>query len=166
MGPPIVLDTEDNRRSELAIADRNSGSEMGYVGETSHAQPERRESNMESDGYNPGAMKHETASGPDLGRKYEVEPSAETGTLLTGKELDGFRSTWDKVQTSFVDEPRDAVSKADELVASVVNRIAEQSASEREKLEKQWSKGEDVSTEDLRQALKRYRSFFDRLLKI
>ena len=71
---------------------------------------------------------------------------------------------WDQVQASFVDEPRHAVEQADSLVANVVKRIAEQFSAEREKLENQWGKGDNVSTEDLRQALRRYRSFFDRLL--
>jgi hypothetical protein len=64
------------------------------------------------------------------------------------------------VQTSYVDEPRHAVEQAD----SLVKRIAEQFSAEREQLEKQWYSGDNVSTEDLRQALRRYRSFFDRLL--
>jgi hypothetical protein len=78
--------------------------------------------------------------------------------------LQNFRTRWDQVQTSFVDEPRHAVEQADSLVANVVTRIAEQFSAEREQLEKQWGRGDDVSTEDLRQALRRYRSFFDRLL--
>jgi hypothetical protein len=117
--------------------------------------------------FNRGGM-HEVAVARDLGREYEVpvkETSGITASLLTGTELGDFRTKWDQVQTSFVDEPREAVSQADALVASVLQRIAEQSARERESLEKQWGKGVDVSTEDLRQALKRYRSFFDRLLK-
>lgn len=89
---------------------------------------------------------------------------AQPNPLFPQDELQSFRSQWDKVQTSFVDEPRAAVEQADSLVANVVKRIAEQFASEREQLEKQWDRGEDVNTEDLRQALKRYRAFFDRLL--
>ncbi|MCU1338336.1 MAG: hypothetical protein JWO19_3917 [Bryobacterales bacterium] len=65
-----------------------------------------------------------------------------------------------------MDEPRHAVEKADELVASVIKRLAEVFAEERGKLEAAWGKGNDVSTEDLRQALRRYRSFFDRLLSV
>lgn len=84
--------------------------------------------------------------------------------LFPDDELHTFRTRWDKVQTSFVDEPRQAVEQADSLVANVVQRIAEQFSSERATLEAQWSKGDNVSTEDLRQALRRYRSFFDRLL--
>ena len=84
--------------------------------------------------------------------------------LFPENELNDFRGRWDRVQTGFVDEPRSAVEQADSLVASVVKRIAEQFANERAELEKQWDKGGDVSTEDLRQALRRYRAFFDRLL--
>jgi hypothetical protein len=90
--------------------------------------------------------------------------AAQPNPLFPQDELQGFRSRWDKVQTSFVDEPRAAVEQADSLVANVVKRIAEQFATEREQLEKQWDRGENVNTEDLRQALKRYRAFFDRLL--
>jgi hypothetical protein len=93
-----------------------------------------------------------------------IDQEAQHNPLFPQDELQNFRSRWDKVQTSFVDEPRSAVEEADRLVASIVKRIAEQFASEREQLEKQWDRGENVNTEDLRQALKRYRAFFDRLL--
>jgi hypothetical protein len=90
--------------------------------------------------------------------------STSAGPLFPDDELHNFRARWDQVQTSFVDEPRHAVEQADTLVANVVKRIAEQFANERGKLENQWAKGDNVNTEDLRQSLKRYRSFFDRLL--
>jgi hypothetical protein len=93
-----------------------------------------------------------------------VRHDQQPNPLFPQDELHNFRSRWDQVQTSFVDEPRTAVEQADSLVASVVQRIAEQFAAEREQLEKQWDRGENVNTEDLRQALKRYRAFFDRLL--
>jgi hypothetical protein len=86
------------------------------------------------------------------------------GPLFPDDELHNYRARWDHVQTSFVDEPRQAVEQADSLVANVVKRIAEQFSAERAKLEGQWAQGDNVSTEDLRQALRRYRSFFDRLL--
>jgi hypothetical protein len=88
----------------------------------------------------------------------------EASPLFPDDELHNFRARWDQAQTLFVDEPRKAVEQADSLVANVVKRIAEQFANERGQLEKQWDRGDNVSTEDLRQALKRYRSFFDRLL--
>ena len=99
-----------------------------------------------------------------------AQPSTESGLLpgplFPDAELEGFRSRWNRVQTSFVDEPREAVQQADFLVANVVRRIAEQFSAERQTLERQWEKGQEVSTEDLRQALKRYRSFFERLLSV
>lgn len=84
--------------------------------------------------------------------------------LFPDNELNDLRARWDKAQIGFVDEPRTAVEQADSLVATVVKRIAEQFAAERAELEHQWDRGDNVSTEDLRQALRRYRSFFDRLL--
>ena len=86
--------------------------------------------------------------------------------LFSESEMADFRSQWSKVQTGFVDEPRQTVAEADKLVASVMQRLAEGFANERSGLEKQWDRGDNVSTEDLRVALQRYRSFFDRLLKL
>jgi hypothetical protein len=111
----------------------------------------------------------DTAPGVDtrVGRAASaVNHSAQPNPLFQEDELHTYRLRWDQVQTGFVDEPRAAVEQADSLVANVVKRIAEQFASEREQLEKQWDRGEDVNTEDLRQALKRYRAFFDRLLSV
>lgn len=64
----------------------------------------------------------------------------------------------------FVDEPRDSVQKADGLVAEMMERLAQTFSEERTKLESQWERGDDLFTEDLRIALQRYRSFFQRLL--
>jgi hypothetical protein len=84
--------------------------------------------------------------------------------LLDEATTNSLRTRWMDVQTGFVDEPRQAVEQADGLVAEVMKRLAESFVNEREQLERQWSSGGDASTEDLRQALRRYRSFFDRLL--
>jgi hypothetical protein len=87
-------------------------------------------------------------------------------TLFRAEDTERFRSRWTDVQAGFVDEPRRAVELADTLVAETIKRLAEGFAHERSQLEAQWSRGEDVSTEDLRLALRRYRSFFDRLLSV
>ncbi|MBD0328754.1 MAG: hypothetical protein ICV64_01420 [Thermoleophilia bacterium] len=84
--------------------------------------------------------------------------------LLGGDDAARFRERWEAIQVGFVDEPRTSVEQADTLVAELMQRLAETFAEEREELEGQWSRGEDVSTEDLRIALQRYRSFFERLL--
>ena len=105
----------------------------------------------------------QSGAAPTANATANAEANA-AGPLFPDDELHNFRARWDQVQASFVDEPRRAVEQADGLVANVVQRIAEQFASEREKLEGQWSKGDNVNTEDLRQSLRRYRAFFDRLL--
>jgi hypothetical protein len=90
----------------------------------------------------------------------------ETGPLFSSAEANELRSRWDAIQVGFVDEPRHAVELADNLVAGTMKRLAEIFADERSKLEGQWDQGENVSTEDLRLALRRYRSFFSRLLSV
>ena len=86
--------------------------------------------------------------------------------IFGGGEADGYRTQWDAIQTGFVDEPRHAVEEADGLVAEVVKRLAEMFADERTRMESAWERNESVSTEDLRQAMQRYRSFFERLLTV
>lgn len=98
------------------------------------------------------------------GQAVATAAKPETTPLFPDDELHNFRARWDEVQASFVDEPRKAVEHADSLVANVVKRIAEQFANERAELEKQWDRGDEVNTEELRQAFRRYRAFFDRLL--
>ena len=71
---------------------------------------------------------------------------------------------WEDIQTRFVDDPRGAAEEADTLVATTMQRVADEFAQERERLEGMGSRGEDVGTEDLRVAVQRYRSFFRRLL--
>ena len=86
--------------------------------------------------------------------------------LFPSTEAEGFRGRWTSIQSGFVDEPRRAVEQADSLIAEVMKALASSFADERQNLEQQWDRGDDVSTEDLRLGLKRYRSFFDRLLSI
>lgn len=77
-----------------------------------------------------------------------------------------FRSRWQAIQSTFVDDPRASVKQADDLVADIIKDVTMSFADRRITLEKQWNNGENISTEDMRQALKRYRSFFERLLTL
>ena len=86
--------------------------------------------------------------------------------LFSAEEAKDFRGRWDAIQVNFVDEPRQVVEQADGLVAVAMKRLAEMFAAERARLESQWDRGENVSTEDLRLALQRYRSFFGRILSV
>ena len=110
------------------------------------------------------------ADGPDRG--YQTAPAgtpagagaAGTGPLLDTADTEGFRARWTDVQTGFVDAPRRSVEQADALVAELMQHLAKSFADERSRLESQWDRGEDIPTDDLRDAFQRYRSFFERLL--
>ena len=129
-------------------------------------------------GTESGARIHEdrpatsTQSVSTQGQDAEAAPhstgaaaSASNGGSLLPADMDAkFQQRWEEIQTQFVDEPRGAVEDADSLVANLMQQLAEGFAMERERLEAQWGRGEDISTEDLRVALQRYRTFFQRLL--
>jgi hypothetical protein len=101
-------------------------------------------------------------------RREEAVPRDDSHevSLFPHEEAEGFRARWDAIQTGFVDEPKTAVGEADALVAQVVTRLAQVFSDEKDTLEQQWGRGDSVSTEDLRIALKRYRAFFHRLLSL
>jgi len=86
------------------------------------------------------------------------------GPLLAGEDAEGFRARWTDIQTGFVDAPRRAVEQADALVAELMQHLARTFADERGRLEGHWDRGDDVPTDNLRDAFQRYRSFFERLL--
>jgi hypothetical protein len=77
-----------------------------------------------------------------------------------------YRKRWAEVQSGFVDDPRRAVGDGDELVAEVMQSLAESFAHERDRLEDELSRTGEASTETLRVGLRRYRSFFERLLSL
>jgi hypothetical protein len=114
---------------------------------------------------NGAAARTARASDSDDPAQQSDNRNIATPLFETG-EAESLRSHWTAIQTQFVDEPRRSVEQADELVARAMKRLAEMFASERETLEQNWDRGSDVSTEDLRIALQRYRSFFDRLLSV
>ena len=151
---PAETTTEiiDDRRDDI-VPDRRAidGNDVEFVREP-------RVVERTGDGYtNARVVQTATAVDPTLG-------SDQPGQLFPSGELNDLRAQWDKAQIGFVDEPRTAVKQADELVATLVTRISEQFSATRTELEHQWDRGDNVSTEDLRQALRRYRAFFDRLL--
>ena len=103
---------------------------------------------------------------PRVERDVGYLESADRTALFEPGQLNEFKGRWSEIQASFVDEPRRAVQQADTLVSDVISRIADSFGRERTQLEQQWDRGGDVSTEELRQALQRYRSFFSRLLTL
>ena len=166
-----INDLRDETREET-MADRNptdsvvnegrsqplTTKDMAFGAATRRAREESEESHFTADSRNA-----ESRNATEIPRP-EAPKSA--SPLFDDKETDTFRSRWNSIQTQFVDEPRRSVEQADELVATTMKRLAEIFASERENLERDWDRGGDISTEDLRIALQRYRSFFDRLLSV
>ncbi|MBI4522855.1 MAG: hypothetical protein HY695_03465 [Deltaproteobacteria bacterium] len=149
---------ERREEERVTTADVAAASERGRVASDSPAAEKRR----------PDA-ELETPQARSAG--HENRPTSGTGDerlapLTSPQEAQDFRSRWDQLQAGFVDEPRRAVEQADELVAQVMKRLAETFSEERTKLEKQWDRGDEVSTEELRVALRRYRSFFQRFLSL
>jgi hypothetical protein len=104
----------------------------------------------------------DSGTGTAVARAREEERVA----LFIANEANELRARWHGIQVGFVDEPRNAVQEADALVSATIKRLAEIFADERQKLEQQWDRSENISTEDFRVALRRYRSFFARLLAI
>lgn len=104
---------------------------------------------------------------PDPG---EIVPSPEVGTPSQAPSPVGSGGSdqalerWKVIQGEFVDDPRKSVQDAHELVGEVMAKILEAYTKERERLQGQWSGPEQVSTEDLRNCLQRYRAFLSRLL--
>ncbi len=98
---------------------------------------------------------------PDVERADEATGQT---PLFQRDDAEGFRTRWQDIQARFVDEPRESVEQADGLVAELMQRLAREFAQERQNLEAQWGEGETTDTERLRVALRRYRSFFERLL--
>jgi len=143
--------TQGRAQSTEQIATAGVGSE-GTTG--SSGQPKPQDAQMGQP-----ASARQAAGGSDLG--VADQPHA---PLLEDRELQGILVRWKDIQAEFVDEPRKAVQDADALVAELMQRLAQMFASEREQLESRWAGGDDVSTEDLRRGLRRYRSFFERLL--
>lgn len=136
------------------------------------SEPREPETTTTNDGLTTEQFANAGPSGPATAetRTFEDGPAhaggPSTATIFDETAAAELRRSWDGIQAGFVDEPRRAVQEADHLVAATMKRLAETFAEERAGLEAQWARGDDVSTEDLRVSLQRYRAFFGRLLAI
>lgn len=142
---------EEDEEDERAGADRPDG--------TPH--------DLSHDESADGSVDGTTAGRRPVGPRDGTGSGAESGDgqpLLAAGDAERYRTVWGEIQGRFVDDPRDAVTSADTLVAEVIQSLAGTFASHKRELEGQWQRGDDVPTEDLRQALRHYRSFFNRLL--
>ena len=111
-------------------------------------------------------MRNEQITEERNGQNKRMQDDEKFAPLFERDEAEQFRAQWLDIQSRFVDDPSISVKDADELVASIIKNITRNFADKRMALETQWKSGDDVSTEDLRVTMKRYRSFFDRLLTL
>jgi hypothetical protein len=179
--PADVTDTTDTTGRHDADADRPVVSDQ-YDDVDVDAENRRHDGSEQYDeqpvaldetGAQSGTAYDETAQ-DDVTQDEVVQQKPATNTsdqegaapLFTGEEVDRFRTEWRGLQSDFVDSPRDAVQHADQLVAQVMQSLATTFADHKKSLEGQWSKGEQVETEELRVALRQYRAFFDKLLTV
>ena len=133
------MDEEKNRRMEADVVDARDEPVPKERPVEEHPPQERTPSNTEEDQLAP---------------------------LFAENTAENFRTRWLAIQSKFVDDPRDSVKQADDLVSDVIESITASFADRRGSLEKEWNSGGDTSTEDFRIALKQYRSFFERLLRL
>ncbi|MEU9802348.1 hypothetical protein [Streptomyces sp. NPDC051000] len=152
---------EDRLTTENLANPGATGGQAVYPGESTALEGEATDA---QDGTRGGETPDSLADDPERadargGQDERDEP------LLAGAETAGFRERWAEIQGRFVDDPKEAVTSADTLVAEVMQELARTFSTHKQELEGQWGRGEEVATEDLRLALQRYRSFFNRLLK-
>ena len=151
------------RREESFSSSGLSTAALAHADETAQQDTYTDERSAQPlDGYD----RSEAATTRTNSNSSQTAETDERTALFSNDETSKLRSEWDSIQVGFVDEPRQAVEKADALVAGAMKRLAEGFAAERDRLEKQWDRGDSVSTEELRLALRRYRAFFGRLLSV
>jgi hypothetical protein len=150
------------RREETFSSSGLSTAALAHADEPVQQENADERSDQRVDGYD----RSETTTTRTNANSGQAAETDERTALFSPDETSTLRGQWDSIQVGFVDEPRQAVEKADALVAGAMKRLAEVFAAERERLEKQWDRGDSVSTEELRLALRRYRAFFGRLLSV
>lgn len=160
-GPDSIVDNRPRLiRTESRTADTDETAGADEEDEIAASRPENIDTG--SSGRTNASLTRERETASVSSR--EMPGTTGNTPLLADAELTDLRSRWSDIQAGFVDEPRRSVEQADQLVATAIQQLAEGFARERASLETQWESGSNVSTEDLRLALQRYRSFFGRLL--
>jgi hypothetical protein len=158
-GPPVEQAHQEDPLAEPAHEEDPLVEDAGPLVEQAHEEDPPAEPAHEASP--PVEQVPAAAASSRSGLSAGKEPRAR---LVGADEAERFVARWQEIQAGFVDEPRRAVQDADALVADLMQQLAQMLASEREQLESHWATGVDVSTEDLRQGLRRYRSLFERLI--
>jgi hypothetical protein len=150
-------ETDVGRRAETAVGEGERSPDAASEAET---DVDRRADTTTGEDEQGRDMATEAQT--DADRQADTGPGQST-TLIEPERAESYNSRWNELKSEFVDDPRRAVRGANELVGEVLDELEELFRGQRADLERGLD-SEQTSTEDLRQALGRYRSFFDRLL--
>ncbi|HSK90744.1 MAG TPA: hypothetical protein VK875_05480 [Euzebyales bacterium] len=170
---PVDRPVQDRRTDEVP----SDGSARQAAAGSEAVAPGRTEPGV-ADSSQPSP---DATAAPDPDRQIPRDPSSERvepsssgpgaatdwashSGMLPDDEIGGFQGRWDEIQVRFIDEPRQSVREADDLVGEVTRQIAQRFTDARQGLEQRWEGGNEPTTEELRQALQRYRDFFQRLV--
>jgi hypothetical protein len=153
-------------RTDTTRTDTGEGPEAQAVGPVVAGPEARRAATDDTGEPMPPVDATPVEARTDVPRQDRTTDDEEVSALFADDECQSLWKRWDEIQAGFVDEPRRAVQDADTLVAETMQQLANTFARERNTLEQQWGRGDNVSTEDLRIAFRRYRSFFKRLLSV
>jgi hypothetical protein len=153
--------TADRELDEVEVGNEDTGVETSPEDES--VSESRAESFAASDDVD--SPSETVEAGTEAGVPTRDRETMTSENLLASEETVDLRSRWEVIQTAFVDEPRRSVEEANALVDELMQRLAESFSDARSRLEDQWDRGDEVSTEELRVTLQRYRAFFNRLLE-
>jgi len=134
--------------------DLNPASTHAGYDEPGRADTSQRDSRLAEADTNPDPAASDTGAG--TGAREPLVPQQRSAA---------YTARWNDVKSDFVDEPKQAVAAADQLVSELLDELQELFRNQRHDIE-QGLDADQTSTEDLRLALRRYRSFFDRLLSV
>ncbi|HEY2195400.1 MAG TPA: hypothetical protein VGH76_24295 [Actinomycetospora sp.] len=126
----------------------------------------RHEGPRDDAGRDDGPGRYTRQHGDQPGQHDHDAKDSDGVSVLDPSASERLRGRWQEVQAAFVDEPRQAVTEADQLVGEVLDEVSRVFRHQRSELEAEWSGNTEPGTEELRQALRRYREFFDRLLSL
>ena len=161
------MDEMNKDKSALTTADLARTDERDVHGDQAEASERRRYAGQSPVSQNTELERQEREGRErDNGRDGQQHQQEDAAPLLSASQTGGLRSRWQDVQLMFVDDPKCAVERADQLVAEAIKSLAEGFAQDRRGLEQRWNNRENVSTEDLRVVIRRYRAFFERVLAV
>jgi hypothetical protein len=162
---PSMVDTQPSTVQTESTLSAGEPSAVATDAVTNQTPPSAAHSELSTPRSESAFAGTEAPAGVTYGSTAQTESPTQR-SLFADEELASLRARWDNVQAGFVDDPKECVHKADSLVSDVVDQLTIGFTETRSRLEEQWARGEQASTEDLRLALRRYRDFFERLLVV